>query len=206
LLVGIGTEGLSSKLRSVFILCAFVLVVAVAIGFTAISPLHAWRDPIYIVAGFGGVIAISLMLFQPMLAAGFLPGLSVLQGRQVHRYLGTLLVVSVVIHVAGLWITSPPDVIDALLFSSPTPFSVWGVIAMWAVFVAACLGALRRKLRLSARIWRLSHRILVTVTVMGSVAHALLIEGAMETFSKLALCGLLLITTVVVLLKFKQQG
>jgi len=41
---------------------------------------------------------------------------------------------------------------------------------------------------------------------MGSVAHALLIEGAMETFSKLVLCGLLLITTVVVLLKFKQQG
>ena len=116
-----------------------MLVVAVAIGFTAISPLHAWRDPVYIVAGFGGVIAISLMLFQPMLAAGYLPGLSVLQGRRVHRYFGTLLVVSVVIHVAGLWITSPPDVIDALLFSSPTPFSVWGVIAMWAVFIAASL-------------------------------------------------------------------
>ena len=206
MLVGVGTKGLSSKLRSVLILCAFVLVVAVAIGFTAISPLHAWRDPVYIVAGFGGVIAISLMLFQPMLAAGYLPGLSVLQGRRVHRYLGTLLVVSVVIHVAGLWITSPPDVIDALLFSSPTPFSVWGVIAMWAVFIAASLVALRRKFRLPARLWRLSHRILVAVTVMGSVAHALLIEGAMETFSKLALCGLLLITTVVVLLKFKQQG
>ena len=31
--------------------------------------------------------------------------------------------VAVVIHVAGLWITSPPDMIDALLFTSPTPFS-----------------------------------------------------------------------------------
>ena len=30
----------------------------------------------------------------------------------------------------------------ALLFVSPTPFSAWGVIAMWAVFTAALLAAL----------------------------------------------------------------
>ena len=196
---------LSTKLRSVFIWCAFVGVIAVAIGLAALSPLLAWRDPVYIVAGFAGVIAMSVMLFQPMLAAGYLPGLSVLQGRRVHRVLGTLLVLSVAVHVAGLWITSPPDVIDALLFRSPTTFSVWGVIAMWAVFAAACLVAIRRKLQLRAQTWRMSHRLLVAVTVAGSVVHALLIEGTMETVSKAMLCVLLLATTTVVLVKFKQK-
>ena len=195
---------LSIKLPSVFIWCAFVGVIAVAIGLAALSPLLAWRDPVYIVAGFAGVIAMSVMLFQPMLAAGYLPGLSVLQGRRVHRVLGTLLVLSVAVHVAGLWITSPPDVIDALLFRSPTTFSVWGVIAMWAVFAAACLVAIRRKLQLQARTWRMSHRLLVAVTVVGSVVHALLIEGTMEIVSKAMLCVLLLATTTVVLVKFKQ--
>ena len=45
-----------------------------------------------------------------------------------------VLVIAVVLHVAGLWVTSPPDVIDALLFVAPTPFSNWGIIAMWALF------------------------------------------------------------------------
>ena len=180
-------------------------MIAIAIGLAALSPLLAWRDPVYIVAGFAGVIAMSVMLFQPMLAAGYLPGLSVLQGRRVHRVLGTLLVLSVAVHVAGLWITSPPDVIDALLFRSPTPFSVWGVIAMWAVFAAACLVAIRRKLQVHAQTWRMSHRLLVVVTVVGSVVHALLIEGTMETVSKAMLCVLLLATTTVVLVKFKQK-
>ena len=67
-----------------------------------------------------------------------------------------VLVVAVVIHVAALWITSPPDVVDALLFASPTPFSAWGVIAMWAVFAAALLAALRRRLRLRPRTWRIA--------------------------------------------------
>ena len=41
-----------------------------------------------------------------------------------------------------LWITNLPDEIDGLLFASPTPFSAWGVIAMWAVFAAAFRGLL----------------------------------------------------------------
>ena len=49
---------------------------------------------------------------------------------------------TVIVHVAGLWLTSPPDVIDVLLFRSPTPFSAWGAIAMWAVFAAALWAAL----------------------------------------------------------------
>ena len=99
---------------------------------------------------------------------------------------------AVVIHVGGLWITSPPDMIDALLFSSPTPFSPWGVVAMWAIFAVALLAALRRRLGLRPRTWRIVHTLLAIVIVAGSAVHAILIEGAMETVSKAALCALVL--------------
>ncbi|MEL7398365.1 MAG: ferric reductase, partial [Pseudomonadota bacterium] len=94
----------------------------------------------------------------------------------------------VLLHVGGLWITSPPDVIDALTFRSPTPFSLWGVIAMWAIFAAALLAGLRRGLKLRVTTWRKVHTGLAAITVSGTAAHALLIEGTMETLSKVALC------------------
>ncbi|MEO0915112.1 MAG: ferric reductase, partial [Pseudomonadota bacterium] len=111
------------------------------------------------------------------------------------RVVGGVLVLSVVVHVGALWITSPPDVVDALLFASPTPFSAWGVIAMWAVFGAALLATFRQKLRLRPRTWRMCHTALAGVIVVGSVVHAMLIEGTMETVSKVALCALALLAT-----------
>lgn len=178
---------------------ALVMAVAVPIAAAAASPLLAWRGPVYIAAGFAGIVALGLVLVQPMLIGGYLPGLSTYRGRGLHRWIGVLLVVAVMIHVGGLWITSPPDVIDALLFASPTPFSNWGVIAMWAVFAAALLAALRRRLRLSPRTWRIGHTSLAVVIVVGSVVHALLIEGTMETMSKVALCALVLAATMKVM-------
>jgi predicted ferric reductase len=159
--------------------------------------LLAWRDPLYIAGGFAGVVALALMLVQPLLMGGHLPGLPALRGRRAHRWIGGLLVVAVVIHVGGLWITSPPDVIDALLFTSPTPFAAWGVIAMWAIFAVAFLAALRRRLR--PRTWRIAHTLLAVVIVVGSVVHAILIEGTMETVSKAALCVLVLAATIKVM-------
>ncbi len=82
--------------------------------------------------------------------------------------------------------------VDALLFRSPTPFSAWGVVAMWAVFAAALLATLRRRLRLRPLVWRRCHTTLAAVTVVGSVVHALLIEGTMGLVSKTALCALVL--------------
>jgi len=58
--------------------------------------------------------------------------------------------------------------------------------------------ALRRK-HIRVRTWRLGHTALVTVTVIGSVVHAVLIEGTMEVMSKVGLCALVLIATVKVL-------
>ncbi len=178
---------------------ALAAALVVPIAAAAVSPLLAWREPVYIAAGFAGVIAMSLLLMQPLLAGGYLPGLAGLRGRRVHRFVGGALVVSVVLHVACLWITSPPDVVDALLFASPTPFSAWGVIAMWAVFAAALLAALRRRLRLSPQVWRLAHTGLAAVVVAGSIVHALLIEGTMETVSKVVLCAIVMLATVKVL-------
>jgi predicted ferric reductase len=89
--------------------------------------------------------------------------------------------------------------IDALLFASPTPFSPFGVIAMWAIFAVALLAALRRRLGLRLRTWRIAHMLLAIVIVVGSVVHAILIEGTMETFSKAALCVLLLAATIKVM-------
>lgn len=170
--------------------------IAVPMAAAAVSPLLAWRDPVYIAAGFAGVIAMALLLLQPLLAGGALPGLVGPRGRLVHRWIGGALVVAVVIHVAALWVTSPPDVIDALVFSAPTQFSVWGVIAMWSVFASALVAALRRRLLLRPRMWRRAHTALAAVIVVGSVVHAMLIEGTMETVSKAVLCALVLAATV----------
>lgn len=188
-----------SSARAALIWVALATALAVPIVAAGVSPLLAWRGPVYIIAGFAGVIALALMLVQPLLIGGDLPGLSPYRGRRVHRWIGGLLVTAVVIHVGGLWITSPPDVIDALLFASPTPFSIWGVIAMWAIFAAALMATLRRRLRISPQTWRVSHTVLAMVIVAGSVVHGLLIEGTMETMSKVALSALVLAATIKVI-------
>jgi predicted ferric reductase len=176
---------------------ALATAVCVPIAAAAASPLLAWRGPLYVLAGFAGIFALGLMLVQPLLAGGYLPGLSGYRGRRAHRWIGGALVVAVAVHVAGLWITSPPDMIDALLFVSPTPFSPFGVIAMWAIFAVALLALLRRRLRL--RTWRIAHMSLAAVIVAGSVVHGMLVEGAMETISKAALCALVIAATIKVM-------
>lgn len=173
------------------LLFAVVLLPVVA---AALSPLLQWRDPIYIAAGFAGVMAMVLMVFQPLLIRGVLPGTKK-HAALIHRWIGSALVVVVALHVLGLWITSPPDVIDALLFVSATSFSVWGVIAMWGVFGAAALVLMRRKFRLKMPLWRLIHKALAVVTVVTSTVHAVQIDGTMETFSKYGLCALVVLAT-----------
>src|SRR4029079_2835786 len=178
--------------RVTLIWALLAAAVFVPIAAAAASPLLAWRDPVYILAGFGGIMALGLMLLQALLSAGYLPGLSAYRGRRAHHWIGGALVVMVVVHVGGLWITSPPDMIDALLFTSPTPFSPFGVIAMWAIFAVALLAALRRRLGMRLWTWRIAHMSLAVVIVAGSVVHGMLVQGAMETMSKVALCALVL--------------
>ena len=126
--------------RAIVIWAAVLAALVVPVAVAAVSPLLEWRGPVYIAASFAGVIAMSLLLLQPLLAGGYLPGLPPIRGRRVHAWVGVALVLAVAIHVAGLWLTSPPDVVDALLFRSPTPFSasVWlrpMIPFAWASFV-----------------------------------------------------------------------
>jgi len=182
--------------RFILIWTAVAVSIAVPIAAAAVSPQLEWRHPVYIAAGFAGIVALGLLLVQPLAIGGYLPGLSAQGRRRLHRWVGSMLVVAVVMHVGGLWITSAPDVIDALLFASPTPFSAWGVIAMWAIFAAALMAALRRRLRLRPRTWRNGHTLLAVIVVVGTMVHAILIEGTMETISKSFLCVLALVATM----------
>lgn len=174
---------------------ALFAAIAIPIIFAAMSPLLAWRSPVYIAACFAGVIGLGLLLLQPLLIGGGLPGLPKHITRRAHPFVGAMLGVAVIIHIIGLWITSPPDVIDALTFTSPTPFSNWGVVAMWSLLATTALALFRRRLQLRARNWRMAHSFFALVIVIGTVVHALLIEGVMETVSKVTLCILVVIAT-----------
>jgi len=187
--------------RVALIWAVLAAAIGVPIAAAAASPLLEWRGPVYILAGFAGIIGLGLMLVQPLLIGGYLPGLSAYRGRRVHHWIGGALVAAVLIHVAGLWFTSPPDMVDALTFTSPTPFSPFGVIAMWAIFAVAILALFRR--RLGLRTWRIVHMPLAVVIVIGTAAHAMLIEGTMETVSKAALCALVLAAAIKVMVDLR---
>jgi hypothetical protein len=185
------------RARVILIWAAVAVAIGVPIAAAAMSEQLAWRGPVYILAGFAGIVALGLVLAQPLLIGGYLPGLSAYRGRRAHHWIGGALALAVVLHVAGLWITSPPDMIDALTYVSPTPFSPFGVTAMWAIFIVAVLASLRARWR--PRTWRFVHMPLAIVIVAGSVVHCLLIEGTMEMISKMALCALVVAATLKVM-------
>jgi predicted ferric reductase len=185
-----------SQVYKALIWVALAIAILLPVFAAGTSPLLEWRRPIYIAAGFSGIIALALLLVQPLLIGGYLPGLSSRRSRQIHQMTGALLVTLVAMHVAGLWITSPPDVLDALFFAAPTRFSIWGVIAMWAILATALLGVLRRKFNIKPVTWRIVHTSLASTTVICTVLHAVPIEGTMEIISKIALCALVVIATM----------
>ncbi len=168
----------------------------------AFSPWLAYRDAAYITGGFAGILALSLLLIQPLMVAGYLPGLRGPGGRRWHRRTGVAVVVCVVAHVGGLYITSPPDTLDALLLVAPTPFSVYGVTAMWGVLLTGLMALARRRIARPV-LWRRAHNALAAVVVVATVVHAVQIEGAMELVSKWALCIAVLVATAVTLLDMR---
>ncbi|WP_316015459.1 ferric reductase-like transmembrane domain-containing protein [Roseobacter sp. HKCCA0434] len=178
------------KTAAVWIGLAAVLLGPLVVAAT--SPLLQWRGPAYVVAGFAGIAAMALMVLQPLAIRDRLPGLRPLTSRRLHRWTGAAITLGVLIHVAGLWITSPPDVIDALTFTSPTPFAPWGVVAMWAILISALLAVLRLRGHLRWRRWRALHVPLALTAVTGTAVHALLITGTMAVWTKWVLAAALL--------------
>ena len=88
--------------RAVLIWGALATAIAVPVAVAASSPLLAWRQPVYVAAGLAGVIAMALLLVQPLLAGGYLPGLPVRRGRRVHRVVGVALAMWAILAAALL--------------------------------------------------------------------------------------------------------
>jgi hypothetical protein len=176
----------------IFLVCPLILALY--------SPLLAWRSPVYIGASLAGIVGLMLLLVQPILATGIYLKLPRKRSLKLHHWCGAALFVSVILHVSGLWLTSPPDVIDALTFMSPTPFSLWGVLAMWGAFVTAGLVFWRHKKPTrtpqSRNIWAKAHTALALFITLCTSLHALLIDGTMEPISKIILCGLAVLASL----------
>ncbi|MCR9238504.1 MAG: ferric reductase-like transmembrane domain-containing protein [Alphaproteobacteria bacterium] len=191
--------------RPLTLLVWLVLAAAVLgpIAIAATSPVLVGRDAAYLVSGIAGVTALALLLLQPLLAAGYLPGLHVMQERRWHRWLGSGIFIAVLLHVGGLFITSPPDTIDALLLVSPTLFSVYGVIGLWSLVLTVLLVAVRLRIGLRYGVWRIIHNYLAVVVVVSSIVHAWMIEGSMGNLSKVILCVCILVATVAVVLHLR---
>lgn len=183
-----------TRARTATIWAALAIIILAPLIIAAANPLHASRNAAYVVASLAGVAALGLLALQPILAYGHLPGIARLQQRRWHHWIGAFLVLCVALHVGGLYLTSPPDTLDALLLVSPTPFSVYGVAAMWGIMISATLALSRRKLRLNLGLWRAVHTALAIVVVCATVIHALQIEGAMGQWSKRGLCAAALIS------------
>lgn len=191
------------RIPGLLIWAGLAVVMAAPMVLAATSPYLAYRNLPYIVGGFAGIFCLSLFVIQPLLAAGYLPGPGRASERRWHRWVGAAIVVAVVLHVGGLFVASPPDALDALLLVSPTPFSVYGVLAMWGVVATAVLVALRRRLGLRYATWYVVHNALALVVVVATVIHAVQIEGAMEIVSKWLLCLAALAATGVTLLDLR---
>jgi DMSO/TMAO reductase YedYZ heme-binding membrane subunit len=168
---------------------AVAIVAAGPVVLAAASPLQRGREALWILGGMAGVVAFGLVFVQPLLMVRSPRLLGPADALRWHRRVGIAIVAMVLLHVGALYAYSPDDVTDALLLVSPTPFSVYGVVGLVAVFITAALAAVRRRLGSGAvRAWRLFHSLLAVVIVGAGAVHAMLIEGAMEERSKLALC------------------
>lgn len=178
-------------------------VMAGPLAIAAFSPYLASRTLPYIIGGFAGIAALSFLFLQPLLPAGYLVGTAGPPGRRWHRWMGVAIVLAVTLHVGGLYLASPDDTIDALLLVSPTPFSIYGVTAMWGVAATALLVFFRRPMQLRPAVWRMIHNGLAAVVVVATVIHALQIEGAMELNSKWILCMAVVVATGVALLDLR---
>ncbi|MGO4665442.1 ferric reductase-like transmembrane domain-containing protein [Bosea sp. 2RAB26] len=179
-----GADG-GRRIAAWFLVAAIAAAPVIAAG---LSPLLGGRELLWLTGGMAGVVALSLLFVQPLLMAAAPPLLAARDGIRWHRLCGIAIVAAVALHVGALYAYSPEDVTDTLLLVAPTPFSVYGVISLWCLVLTAVLAATRRAMRLDFRLWRILHSILAVSVVGAGAIHAILIEGAMEEYSKLAIC------------------
>ena len=167
------------------------MLLCVPVVLAMFSPYLAFRPAIYIIAGFAGILTLPLLAIQPILPTRMVD-LNPIRARRLHRIIGPVLILLTLVHIGALYLTSPTDAVDALLLRAPTLFSVFGVIALWALFITASLAMFRKSL--PKRLWNSLHLLFNVALSLSIVVHALQIEGAMEPVSKWIICSAILAT------------
>jgi predicted ferric reductase len=76
---------------------------------------------------------------------------------------------------------------------------------MWAVFITALLAATRKRFRISPKLWRMAHKGLASVIVVGTIMHAYLIQGTMEFYSKIGLSALLFLASANIIFGLEKR-
>ena len=178
---------------------AMVAPVLIAAG----SPYLAYRNLPYIVGGFAGIVCLSLFVIQPLLAAGYLPGVPSPGSADGTAGSARRSSLCVLLHVGGLYLTSPRTRSMRCCWSRRRRSRSTACWRCGASSATAVLVALRRRSGLRYATWFFIHNALALVVVVATVIHALQIEGAMETLSKWLVCLAALATTLVVLLDLR---
>jgi predicted ferric reductase len=185
----------ADRLKRIALWTILALVAITPIVLAALSPLQRGREFLWVVGGMAGVLGMSLLLIQPFLMPTAFPRLGMVRHLRWHRWGGIAILAMVILHVGALYAYSPEDISDALLLVAPTPFSLYGVISLWCLVLTAVLTMMRRVMRLHPRPWRILHSVLAVAIVSAAAVHAVLIEGAMEDYSKRVLCFAALVAT-----------
>jgi predicted ferric reductase len=186
----------TTRLTAFFLWGVVIAAMVVPIALATTSPYLTYRGPLYIAAGFAGIVAMSLFVLQPLLACPVRALIAPATARRWHRIIGASILILILAHVVGLYFVSPPDTIDASLLRAPTWFSLFGVVALWGAVLTALLAMTRLKLPMRPRSWKRLHQSIASIVVIATALHAIQIEGAMEVMSKTLLAGTIVAATV----------
>lgn len=157
--------------RALALSVAVVTVVAVPLAL-ALSDRHlAGASTALVLSTAAGTLAVSALAVQPLLA----------RGRRIarHQILGSVVLLLVLAHVAGLFVESSEDAWFALSPDGPTRARM-ALIATICLFGVVALGALRTRLPIAPATWRVLHAYLGGVVIALGVGHAVLTDGALD--------------------------
>jgi predicted ferric reductase len=123
-------------------------------------------------------VAIPVIAVQPLLAG---------RGRiSVHRLIGVVALLLVLIHIGALFVESADDTLFAMSPDGPTRARM-ALMATIALLVVVALGAGRRRLPLSGTAWRILHGYFALLVIVLGFGHALLTDGALDGAGTVAL-------------------
>ena len=140
-----------------------------------------------------GLVATSLLACVIVMASRprtLTTTLGIEQISRVHRYLGTLLLSVVLAHVVAVVLADAGNWALLDLVHAPRRAQA-ATIGTIALVLLAALSSLRRRLRLSYSLWRVSHAGLAGVCVLAVIVHVVLLQHLVRDPGMRACFGLL---------------